>query len=165
MTTRTYAAWVEPIAVRLREDSAQVVAFARAQPLEAWERPSPLEGWTCKDLLAHIGLGNDQIFQQVLRMAIAGAPIDTAVFAVNTDEANAREVASRRGLSVHDVIVEVEESGNEIQELLAQLTDEHEHLRQDRPPFILKTFLGFALKEGHDLEHLAQLRVAMEAPR
>ena len=165
MITRTFAPWVEPIAVVLRENRAQVVAFARAQPLEAWERPSPLEGWTCKDLLAHIGKGNDQIFQQLLRMVVAGAPVDIAIFAEDTDEANAREVSARRDRPIEDVIAELEESGAEVQELLAQLTEEHEHLRQEHPPFIFKTFLPWVLEEAHDLEHLAQLRAALETPR
>jgi len=161
MTARTFAGWVGPVAEQLREGRAQVIAFARSVPAEAWERPSPLDGWTCKDLLAHIGKGNDQIFQQVLRMVIAGKPIDTAIFKANTDEANAREVGVRRGRSPDDIIAEVEQAGGEVQELLSQLRDEHGRLRQEDPPFILKTFLEFVLRESHDLEHLAQLRTAL----
>ena len=162
MTTRTFAPWVEPVAARLRENRAQVVAFAGSVPAEAWECPSPLDGWTCKDLIAHIGKGNDQIFQQVLRMVVAGNPIDTSIFKADTDEANAREVGARRGRSPDAIIAEAEGAGEEVQELLSQLRDEHEHFRQKDPPFILKTFLEFVLKESHDLEHLAQLRAALE---
>jgi uncharacterized protein (TIGR03083 family) len=166
VTTQTFTPWVAPIAAALRENRAQVVAFARAQPLKAWERPSPLPGWTCKDLLAHIGKANDQVFQQLLRSVIAGERIDTrAIASVDTDGNNRRGVEERRSWPAADVIAEVEESGAEVQDLLAQLTEEHEHLRQDDPPFIFKTFLPWVLEEAHDLEHLAQLRAAMETPR
>src|SRR3990172_8160338 len=57
VTTRTFATWVEPYAAQLRENREQVIAFACSLPAEAWDRPSPLPGWTYKDLLAHIGRG------------------------------------------------------------------------------------------------------------
>ncbi len=71
MKTKTFAAWVEPYARQLSENRAEVVAFARSVPAEAWERPSPLDGWSYKDILAHIGKGNDQLFQKLLRQVIA----------------------------------------------------------------------------------------------
>jgi uncharacterized protein (TIGR03083 family) len=165
MTVRTFASWVEPIAEQLRWNRAEVLAFARAQPEEAWSKPSLLEGWTCKDLLAHIGKGNDQIVQQVLRMVTDGQPIDTSVFKEDTDDANAREVNARRDRPAAEVIDEVEAAGEEMQDLLSRLTEEQRQLRQDSPPFILKTYLEFLPKESHDLEHLAQLRDAMETGR
>jgi uncharacterized protein (TIGR03083 family) len=161
MTVRTFAAWVEPIAEHLRQNRAEVLSFARSQPEQAWSLPSPLEGWTCKDLLAHIGRGNDQIVQQVLRMVTADLPIDTSVFQEDTDQANAREVDARRNRTAAEVIAEVAEAGDEVQDLLSRLTDEQQHLRQQDPPFILKTYLEFLPKESHDLEHLAQLREVM----
>ncbi len=51
MTTRTFAPWVEPIAARFRESRAELLEFARSLPSEAWSRPSPNTGWSCKDLL------------------------------------------------------------------------------------------------------------------
>ena len=163
MTTRTFAPWVAPIAEQLREGREQVIAFARSLPIEAWSKPSPLEGWTYNDLLAHIGKGNDQILQKLLRTVAAGERVDISIFSVDTNEANAREVAARRDRSVDEVIAELEEAGDEIQELFSQLSDEDEHLRQEDPPFILKGFLHAVQRENHDLEHLAQLRTALEA--
>ena len=49
----------------------------------------------------------------------------------------------------------------EVQELLAGLTEEHEHYRQDDPPFILKGFLDMVEKESHSIEHLKQLKAAL----
>ncbi len=163
MIGRTFAAWVEPFAAKSRDDKAKVLAFARALPADAWERPSGLEGWMVKDVLAHIGKGNDQLFQKLLRQVIAGGPIDTTIFRdVDTDGENARGVVERRGHTPEELIAELEEAGEEIQDLLSQLAEEHEHLRQDDPPFIFKGFLGMVDRESHSLEHLAQLQAALE---
>ena len=164
MTDRTFAPWVAPFAAKSRDDTAQVLAFARALPADAWGRPSGLEGWTVKDIFAHIGKGNDQLIQKLLRQVIAGGPIDTAIFRdVDTDGENARGVEERRGHTPEELIAELEEAGEEIQDLLSQLTEEHEHLRQEDPPFIFSGFLSMVDKESHSLEHLAQLREALKA--
>ena len=163
MTERTFASWVEPIAARHRKDSAQVLDFARSLPEEAWAQPSGLNGWTYKDVMAHIGKGNDQLYQHLLRQVVAGEKVDTAIFrTVDTDGENAAGVAERRSLSAAQVIAEFEEAGEEVLELLAGLTDEHEHLRQEEPPFILESFLNMVEQESHSIEHLKQLKAALE---
>ncbi len=164
MTSRTFAAWVEPIAAKHRAEKQQVLDFARSLPNDAWGLPTGLEGWTCKDVLAHIGKGNDQLFQQLLRQVIAGENVDTSIFAtVDTDGENASGVTARRGMSADELIAEFEEAAEEIDDLFSRLTDEQEHLRQDDPPFILKGFLDMVDKESHSLEHLKQIRAAVEA--
>jgi hypothetical protein len=164
-TTRTFAAWIAPLAEQTRESCRQVIQFARSAPTEFWERPAGNEGWTNKDLLAHIGRGNDQIVQQVLRSVTAGDPVDTAIFAIDNDEANAEAVGSRSESSVADLIRELEESGDEMLELLSRLTDEHEHYTQEDPPFALAGFLALVQRENHDIEHLEQLRASLEGDR
>ncbi|MGB2693691.1 MAG: maleylpyruvate isomerase N-terminal domain-containing protein [Dehalococcoidia bacterium] len=161
MMTRTFAPWVEPVAERLREERAQVVAFARSQPAEAWSRPAPNEGWTCKDLLAHIGGGNDQMFQEVLRAVVAREQLDPAVLRPDTDAANRREVDARRGWPVEQVIAELESTGDEIQALLAGVREEDQGLRAEGSPITLGDFMRIVYKESHDIEHLAQLRKAL----
>ena len=165
MTERTFAPWVEPIAARHRRDDAQVLTFARSVPEAAWGTPSGLEGWSCKDVMAHIGNGNDQLYQQLLRQVISGGKIETAIFRdVDTDGENAAGVEERRGLSPEEVIDEFGEAGEEVLDLLAQLTDDHEHLRQKDPPFILKGFMDLIDKESHSIEHLKQLKEALDIP-
>jgi len=162
VTTRTFAAWVQPVADRLRESRAQVLAFARSQPEEAWATPSTLDGWTCKDLLAHVGKGNDMMLQDILRAVITGRHLNRSIFAVDTDGENKRRVEERRERSVAEVMAEVAEAGDEVQELLSQLTEAHEAYTQDQPPFVLSGFMQLVEREDHDLEHLAQLRSALE---
>ena len=139
-----------------------MLEYARAAPEDAWTTPSPLEGWRCKDVLAHIGKANDQMFQAILREVIAGRHLDRSVFAVDTDGDNERLVEERRDLPVAEIIAEVEDAGDEVQELLSQLSDEAEDYRQDDPPFILSGFMRIVHDEDHDGEHLAQIRAALE---
>ncbi len=162
MTERTFAGWVEPIAARHRRDDAEVLEFARSVLEEAWAQPSGLNGWTCKDVMAHIGNGNDQLYQKLLRQVVAGDKVDTEIFrTVDTDGENAVGVAERRSLSPAEVIAEYEEAGEEVLDLLAGLTDEHEDYRQDDPPFILKGFLGMINQESHSIGHLRQLKAVL----
>ena len=162
MTERTFAPWVEPIAKTLRDGRAETVRFAREMPAEAWDRPSPLEGWSCKDVLAHIGKANDQLFQAILPEVIAGRHIDHSVLAVDTDGNNERLVEERRGRPVSEIIAELEEAGDDVQALLSQLTEAAEDYRQEDPPFILSGFMRFVMREDHDGEHRAQIHAVLE---
>ena len=160
MVERTFAAWVEPIADRQRSDRVEVLAFARSIPAEAWSRPSPNEGWTCKDVLAHLAGGNDRFLQTVLRAVTAGEQLDPALVTRDTDAENARGVETRRDWPANRLIAALESDGEGVQELLSKLTDDNKDLRQEGFPMSLGEFLEAVRNEGHDLEHLAQLKAA-----
>jgi hypothetical protein len=162
MTSRTFVPWVEPVAQALADGRAQVLEFARSAPPDFWDKPSTVEGWRNKDLLAHNGRGNDQIMQKVLRAVTAGKKVDRAELPTDVDAANARGVGEQRDRSVAELIAAIEEEGAEIQDLLSKLSAEDEGVRQDDPPFVLEGFLRFVAREGHDLEHLAQLQAGLE---
>jgi uncharacterized protein (TIGR03083 family) len=157
----TFTAWVEPVAEKLRRDRNEVIEFARSVDPNAWERPSNVEGWTCKKILAHLAGGNDQILQQLLRSVVAGEKVDPDIL-VDTGAENARAIAEQRDKPISDLIEELVRDGDEVQELLSSLDDSHEHLKQDLP-FTLGQFMQIVENEGHDLLHLAQLREALEA--
>ncbi len=159
-TSRTFAAWVAPVAEKLRRDRNDVIEFARSVEPDAWARPSNVENWTCKDILAHLAGGNDQILQQLLRAVVAGENVDPAIFSVDTDAENARAVAEQTRKPVGALIDELVRDGDEIQDLLSSLDESHEQLKQDLP-FTLGQFIQIVEKEGHDLLHLAQLREAL----
>ena len=159
MTTRTFAAWVEPLAERFGENRRAVLDFARALPPQAWELASPLEGWTYRDILAHLGAGNYKSVQAVLRAVITRTPFDPALFADDNAQ-NARNVAERRGRSVDELIAELEADKEEIQDLLSQLKAEDEGLSQAGYDVTLGQALPFFA--AHDLEHLEHLRSALE---
>lgn len=163
MTSRTFAAWVAPTANQLAEDRTEVIAFARSIPEAEWTRLSGVEAWTCKDLLAHLAGGNDQLLQVMLRKAIAGERLEASLMDVDTDRENAMCVAERGDWPVERLIAELEADDEELQHLLSQLNQDHEHL-QDGLPMTLGSFLQIVRHERHDMEHLTQLKAALNPP-
>lgn len=157
MSARTFAAWVQPVATVLDEDRRAVIDFAGSVPATAWDEPSALEGWTRKDILAHLAGGNDQLLQILIRAAVAGEDVEPALLDPDTDAENARRVAERRSWTIDALIAELERDGDEVQSLLAQLTREHESLKQPGTTFTLGQFLEIVRHERHDREHLAHM--------
>ncbi len=155
MTERTFAPWVEPIAGKLRESRAQVATLARSIPSGAWSQPSPLPGWTYKDLLAHLAVTED--LRAVLHAVLSNEPVDATVFG---DARNAQQLEERRDCSIDELIAELEAGSEKTQELLSRLTEADENRRQADIPIGLGEGLG--LFSGHDQEHLPQLRAALE---
>ncbi len=158
MTTRTFAPWVQPIADELHKGRWEIARVARQIPAELWNVPGPLEGWTYKDLLAHLAVG-DWVCQTILRAVVANERADLAVLAQLNDR-NEQYRREREGRSVDELIAEVEAEGEETQELLAGLSDADEQRKQEDAPMSLGEYLR--MFPGHDREHLAQLRKAME---
>jgi uncharacterized protein (TIGR03083 family) len=159
MTARTYAAWVQPLAREFAENRQAVLDFARLLPAESWERSSPLEGWTYRDILAHLASGNDKQVQYLLGCVVNRTPLDPAMFG-NADSQNARNVAERQGRSVKELIAELEEDGEACLDLMAKLTDADGERRQKG--FDQSFGEALPLFTRHDLEHLSQLKTALE---
>ena len=67
MTDRTFAAWLQPSVAKRHAEEEEVLAFARSLSDDQWATPSGNDGWTLKDVMAHIGKGNDQLFQALPR--------------------------------------------------------------------------------------------------
>ncbi len=157
MVGKAFAPWVEPIAAQLRESRAQIAEVARSFPADAWERPSPTEGWTYKDILAHLAVG-DWLCQTVLRAAISKEPLNRDLFA-DINSQNERYRLERVGRSVDDLIAEVEAEGEDTQSLLARLTEAHEATRLGARPKGLVQYLRHFPR--HDRQHLDDLRAAL----
>jgi uncharacterized protein (TIGR03083 family) len=158
LSGREFAPWVQPIAQVLAEDRRAVIDFARSAPAASWDEPGALEGWTRRDILAHLAGGNDQLVQLILRAVTSGEQLDAAQLNPDTDAENARRVAERRVWSIDALISELERDGDEVQSLLSGLTPEHESLKQEGSSFTLGQFLEIVRHERHDFEHLRQMR-------
>ena len=161
MTERTFAAWLAPTAARLRESREELLELVRRLSPADWGRPTPNEGWTYKDILAHLASSDASDLHIVLRAVIARERVDPTLLS-DPDARNARNVEERRGRSVEELIAELEADGEETQQLLSQLRPGDENLRQDDIPMSLGEGLGND-PGGHDREHLAHLRVALES--
>ncbi len=153
----TLPAWVAPSADHLRQTRREIVEFAPSAPANFWEKPSPNEGWSNKDLLAHLATSH-WVLQGLLRSVLDGQP-----FAFNgPDGGNAERVAERRDRSVESLVEEAEAEGAETEALLARLRPEHETYRREGAPRTLgETLAGFAT--NHDPHHLDQLRAGLRA--
>lgn len=158
MSERAFASWVADIAETLVEDRRALIAFARSAPPEFWERPSEVEGWTNRDVVAHVSGGNDQLLQIALRGVISRKPLGPEMWSIDTDAANARGVAARRGWPIERVIAELDEGGEELQELLSELGEDDRTASIGSPTMKLGDFLRIVGEERHDREHLRQLR-------
>ena len=158
---RTFASWVAPIAAQIREGRAQVIRAAHQMLPELWRTPSPLPGWSYQDVLAHLASSDASDFHLVLRAVIARERVDASLLS-EPDARNARNVEERRGRSVEELIAELEEAGEETQELLSRLSEDDKELRQKDIPMSLGE--GLARDPGgHDREHLAQIRQALDS--
>jgi hypothetical protein len=158
MSGLTYHSWVKPTADLLATDRAEVIAFARGAALDFWDRPSIVDRWQNRDLLAHLAGGNDQLFQTLLRAATGRVLLDPATLDPDTDAENASRIAERRTWSINDLITELERDGAEIQDLLAALTEDDEHRQFKGFSLTLGQFIAIVHHERHDHEHLLQLR-------
>ncbi len=126
-----------------------------------WERPSPLPGWSFRQLLMHIATG-DWVLQAHLRHIIehgAVAPWPD-VGAGNAQRLEARRYSADRALTEEFLSMR-----HETLTLLAQLSEQHLALKitfRWEPPPNEHTVLDYVLAfENHDRTHSEQLRPAM----
>ena len=160
MADRTYASWVEKIAAKDRERRTQLLELVHRLSPEDWERPSPLEGWTLKDLLAHLAGGTSKNFQTILEAVVGRQPVDPSVLA-DVDAKNRRDVEDRKDKSIGELVSEIQGEAEAIDLLLARLTEEDKDLRQGNIPMSL----GEGLSQdpgGHYRTHLADFKEALK---
>jgi uncharacterized protein (TIGR03083 family) len=156
MTTRTFVAWVEPIATQLRGTREQIAPLAAQVPPDDWSKESAYRGWTYKDQLAHLAVSHWAI-QTVLRSIVGSERPDMSFFD-RIDEINEEHRRQRQSRSIDQLLTEARAEGEETEALLSRLTDQHAALKFG-PPMTL----GQVLNEftAHDIEHLDQLRKAL----
>ena len=158
MSSARLAAWVEPVAAALRTSRSDIVEVARSISSDAWARESPVPGWTYKDLLGHLAVG-DWVFQTIVGAVTRGERVDLGVLH-ELDSRNAKYREERLERSVDELVEETEKEGAETQALLTRLSDADEGLKQHDAPMSLGDYLR--LFPSHDQEHLPQLRTALE---
>lgn len=164
MTADTFAPWLQPIANETLGGAEELLVFVRAQPDAFWSRPSALEGWTCRDVLAHLAGDTGKVTATAMRAAVTGGPFeDPPDFKDGGDALNARDVTDRRDWTIAALIEEMANDRREWAGLMAQLKDADDGARWEGFPLTLGQYLRVCA--GHDREHLEHLRVAPEAQR
>jgi uncharacterized protein (TIGR03083 family) len=93
-------------------------------PDDAWDQPSPEQGWTRRDVLAHVA-SNELRVHARLRSAVGRAD-EAELKAINDiDGWNQREVEARRGRSVPDLVDELATHRRETLRLLNAFSSQH----------------------------------------
>ena len=166
MNQTRFAPWVEPIARRDREGREELIRFARSLSGESWLLPSPLEGWTCRDVLAHLAGDTGKWFENILQSVLLDQPLDAARFGpqADPDVLNAPDIDARRNNTIQELIAEIESYGRTHEEMLSSLTDDHEHHLLAHYSYNLGEFLrsrDAGNRGGHDRQHMADIQAAL----
>jgi hypothetical protein len=162
MTTRTFAPWVKPIAADFRRQRTELVQLVRSIPVSAWGQPCPNPGWTYRDLLGHLATRDPRTLRYVLTAVVSKTPLDPSELSTENDAViNEQLLESLRDQSIEDIAAGIATDTDGVLDLLARLSIEDEHLRQDEFPMSL----GEALRmmPQHERMHVEQLRTALEA--
>jgi hypothetical protein len=145
----------------LTPDAALYVIYS-VDPVQ-WGRPSPLEGWSYHDLLAHIATG-DWVLQGHLRHIIEHGSVAPWP---DIDAGNAQRIAERRHTPESRLAEEYLSTRHETLQLIARLKPAHLALRFEirvsPPASTLADRLGRF--HTHDETHVEQLRPAMKHVR
>ncbi len=157
MAERTFAGWVEPIAAQLRDNRAEVVEFARSLPAEAWDEPSALEGWSRKDVLAHLAGDSNKVSAAAMRSA-TDQSVPHPSYGENEHVLNAKDIRARRDTPVAELIAEIEDDCETWLELMSRFEDNTD-CRWPGFPISLREYLD--LMVPHDRDHLADMRAGL----
>lgn len=157
-----FATWVKPIAERYRAKRQEVVEVAHRIPSDVWEAASPVDGWTFRDVLAHLAEG-DAYKRIVIQAVLDGASTDLRPQNERREERNNAIRQRGASLTIGELIARAISDGEATQELLSRLADEHETVqvitsRTNPAPQTLGDCLA---RYRHDEEHLQQLRLAL----
>ena len=148
--------WAKPIADEMDKSASELLCFVRDQPPEFWEGPSRLQGWTRKDVLAHLAGDTGKVASHALRAAVHGeAWTHPPDFRDGGDAANAQDVSERSGRTMEQLIAEIEQDRREWQDLLSRVRDGDEDARWEGFPLSLGQYLRIC--QSHDREHLAHM--------
>src|SRR5438067_7957892 len=94
----------------MRDSARTFLEAARAVPADRWNEGCYEEGWTAKDILAHVA-SQEWTFPKVLLLAEQGpaeAPPPEKHFRGGLGDYNQRQVAKRADSSVDDLVAEFE---------------------------------------------------------
>ncbi len=136
----------------LRSDRDALLATCKGLDASTFAEPSGCEGWSVKDLIAHMGA----LFQLLVD---ASALPDAE--GLPTERAQDRFVESRRSWTPEEVVADYESVGAEALERLATLEDEEFELDLGD----LGTYPAGLLLNAYATDHYLHIRADLHAPR
>ena len=128
--------------------------------------PSPLEGWTCRDVLAHLAGDTGKWFANILRSVLVDQPLDVERFGpqADPDVFNTPDIDARRNNTIKQLMTEIESDGRTHDEMLSSLTEDHEHHLLAHYSYSLSEFLSSreaGNRGGHDRQHMADIQAGL----
>lgn len=158
-----YLPEIEPAARGLSPDAVLYVAFS-VDPVW-WEKPSPVPGWTSRQLLSHIATG-DWVFQGMLEGVIERGNVPPWP---DIDAGNAQRLAGRRFSTDRAFVEEYLSMRHETLRLLSCVRPEHLGFKMElwwMPTPNEHTLLEYIANFWrHEHAHTEQLRPAMKYTR
>ena len=154
---QTFVSWVEPFAAQYRASRVEAVAVAGSLTEVQLAVATGDEGWTVRDEIAHIA-GSDIDFLHTFGGILRGESVDMSLFN-DIDGRNARNLAENAPRPMTEIARMLQENGDKLLELLAQLGDDDESRQPAGMPFPLRGLVeGYGQHEPH---HLGQVRDAL----
>lgn len=143
----------------IEEARAELLRFVGSLTPAQLGRETPCEGWTVKDLLAHLAASEASLVASS-RRALAGNPARPPGYDV--DRNNAEQVASRRDTPLADLEREMRRNRHETLALLAGLRDAQLDMPLEGTGGVMRNVAWRLQRIGeHEREHLEHLRAAL----
>lgn len=136
--------------------------MARQIPHDAWQRASPVEGWTFRDVLAHLAEG--YLFcDMVIRAVLDDSDHDLRPQSASREDRIAISLARGAALTTEELIAKVIREGEETLALLSRVVeaDENTPVISSRTKPDAMGLGAFLSGYHHDEEHLEHLRLAL----
>lgn len=126
---------------------------------DEWDRPTPNEGWTVKDTLAHLCTGESGNLL-IARRVLHGEAVPVAGFDLN--RWNQRQVEKRRDKTPEELWQELDAARAETLAFLDALTEDQLQLQGYRPTGDATTLEGVIRQIArHERLHTADIRIAL----
>jgi uncharacterized protein (TIGR03083 family) len=150
------ALWV-PIA-RLISERRRILTMIDQLPADAWIEPSALDGWTRRDILAHLA-SNEANHQRAIRAAIEDRPLTT--WQPDPDDPtleiagwNEQRVAERAAWPFQRIVDELHAGLAETLDLLRRVEDRH---LSSSYGFTDNMLSGLDRRVAHEREHATDI--------
>ena len=147
----------EQIADTLRESREELLAAVAGLKDADWQRETPCEGWTVKDVIGHVGVGEPGNIIMVRRIL---SDEEGAVPGFDLDRYNRRQVEKRRDKSTSELLDDLSTARESTLAFFGDLSDEQLDKRGHRTTgeetTVEQIFYRIAGHEREHTEHILQ---------
>jgi len=150
MSPGTFAAWVEPLALRLAQSRREIAKVVSEVSADAWNNA----GWSYKDHLSHLPESHRGV-QAVLQAFVDGRDPDFSRFD-RINDINEENRQKHLATPVKELLTATEES-EKTESILSDLSAEQADLRLG-PMTLSQAIHGFSM---HDDAHIEEIRKAL----